>query len=90
MTASNQVSNSSQAAKISAHILGYPRIGDKRQTKFALEYYWQGKNDYSSGIAHYDLVLSQAVAFGVQPPLLQLRNMVEMTHIVRQKYATAA
>lgn len=27
------------------HILGYPRIGDKRQTKFALEKYWKGKQD---------------------------------------------
>lgn len=26
---------------MSTHILGYPRIGDKRQTKFALEKYWQ-------------------------------------------------
>lgn len=28
-----------------SHILGYPRIGDKRQTKFALEKYWAGKQD---------------------------------------------
>lgn len=30
---------------INSHILGYPRIGDKRQTKFALEKYWKGKID---------------------------------------------
>ncbi|MGT0149481.1 hypothetical protein ACT691_06610 [Vibrio metschnikovii] len=24
------------------HILGYPRIGEKRQLKFALEQYWRG------------------------------------------------
>ncbi|WP_230660753.1 5-methyltetrahydropteroyltriglutamate--homocysteine S-methyltransferase [Psychrobacter sp. I-STPA10] len=77
------------------HILGYPRIGDKRQTKFALERYWKGKQDKQATLealqavfttniqdqidaglsivttgdfAHYDLVLSQAVAFGIQPP----------------------
>jgi len=27
------------------HILGYPRIGDKRQLKFALEKYWRGEID---------------------------------------------
>lgn len=79
---------------VKSHILGYPRIGDKRQTKFALEKYWQGKIDKQSAIsatenvlrtnitdqiqaglslisigdfAHYDLVLSQSVAFGVLP-----------------------
>lgn len=78
-----------------SHILGYPRIGDKRQTKFALEKYWKGKQDkattqealagvFASNInaqldaglsfvttgdfAHYDLVLTQAVAFGITPP----------------------
>lgn len=77
------------------HILGYPRIGDKRQTKFALEKYWKGKQDKAATIeaidavfaqnindqidagldvittgdfAHYDLVLTQATAFGVVPP----------------------
>ena len=77
------------------HILGYPRIGDKRQTKFALEKYWKGKQDrtatleaiqavYNTNIqdqidagldiittgdfAHYDLVLTQATAFGIVPP----------------------
>lgn len=25
------------------HILGYPRIGDKRELKFALEQYWNGE-----------------------------------------------
>lgn len=80
---------------VPSHILGYPRIGDHRQTKFALEHYWKGKKDktdtqaalgevFTTNIqdqidagldiittgdfAHYDLVLSQAVAFGVQPP----------------------
>jgi len=80
---------------VPSHILGYPRIGDKRQTKFALEHYWKGKKDKAAtqaallevfttniqdqidagldiittgDFAHYDLVLSQAVAFGVQPP----------------------
>ncbi|WP_350559599.1 5-methyltetrahydropteroyltriglutamate--homocysteine S-methyltransferase [Psychrobacter sp. CAL346-MNA-CIBAN-0220] len=82
-------------SKVPSHILGYPRIGDKRQTKFALEHYWKGKKDKAAtqaallevfttniqdqidagldiittgDFAHYDLVLSQAVAFGVQPP----------------------
>ncbi|MBP2280269.1 5-methyltetrahydropteroyltriglutamate--homocysteine methyltransferase [Psychrobacter sp. PL19] len=83
-----------QQSKVPSHILGYPRIGDKRQTKFALEHYWKGKKDKATtqaalaevfttniqdqidagldvittgDFAHYDLVLSQAVAFGVQP-----------------------
>ena len=25
------------------HILGYPRIGEKRELKFALEKYWRGE-----------------------------------------------
>ncbi|CZF85268.1 5-methyltetrahydropteroyltriglutamate--homocysteine methyltransferase [Grimontia marina] len=25
------------------HILGYPRIGNKRELKFALEHYWKGE-----------------------------------------------
>lgn len=77
------------------HILGYPRIGDKRQTKFALEKYWKGKQDKTATLeqlqtvfdtniadqinagldvittgdfAHYDLVLTQAVSFGIVPP----------------------
>lgn len=79
---------------VPSHILGYPRIGDKRQTKFALERYWKGKQDkettrqaidqvFNTNIqhqieagldiittgdfAHYDLVLTQATAFGVCP-----------------------
>lgn len=82
-------------SRVPSHILGYPRIGDKRQTKFALEHYWKGKKDKEAtqaallevfitniqdqidaaldiittgDFAHYDLVLSQAVSFGVQPP----------------------
>lgn len=78
-----------------SHILGYPRIGDKRQTKFALEKYWAGKHDKTTAqaalqavfeqniqdqleagldiittgdFAHYDLVLTQSVAFGINPP----------------------
>ncbi len=81
-------------SRVPGHILGYPRIGDKRQTKLALEHYWKGKKDKATtqaalaevfttniqdqidagldiittgDFAHYDLVLSQAVAFGVQP-----------------------
>ena len=27
------------------HILGFPRIGDRRQLKFALEAYWRGASD---------------------------------------------
>ncbi|NCO47362.1 MAG: 5-methyltetrahydropteroyltriglutamate--homocysteine S-methyltransferase, partial [Vibrio sp.] len=27
------------------HILGYPRIGEKRELKFALEKYWRGESD---------------------------------------------
>lgn len=80
---------------LQSHILGFPRIGDKRQTKFALEKYWAGKlsreetlaalqavfttniNDQieaglstitTGDFAHYDLVLTQAVAFGIIPP----------------------
>ncbi|MCU7855199.1 MAG: hypothetical protein KZQ79_05825, partial [Candidatus Thiodiazotropha sp. (ex Lucinoma borealis)] len=30
------------------HNLGFPRIGDKRQLKFALEAYWQGNIDLSA------------------------------------------
>lgn len=79
---------------VTSHILGYPRIGDKRQTKFALEKYWKGKQDRTATLeqiqavfdtniaeqvdaglsiittgdfAHYDLVLTQAVAFGIIP-----------------------
>lgn len=79
---------------VQSHILGYPRIGSKRQSKFALERYWKGKQDkattqaalqavFDSNIkaqleaglsvvttgdfAHYDLLLAQAAAFGVQP-----------------------
>ncbi|OOR93435.1 5-methyltetrahydropteroyltriglutamate--homocysteine S-methyltransferase [Moraxella caviae] len=79
---------------LTSHILGYPRIGDKRQSKFALEKYWKGKaskadtqaalqavfddniaEQLNAGLsvittgdfAHYDLVLTQAVAFGVLP-----------------------
>jgi 5-methyltetrahydropteroyltriglutamate--homocysteine methyltransferase len=29
---------------INSHILGYPRIGAKRELKFAEELYWQGKS----------------------------------------------
>lgn len=29
------------------HILGYPRIGEKRELKFALESYWNGESDQS-------------------------------------------
>lgn len=85
----------SEHSLIPSHILGYPRIGDKRQSKFALERYWKGKQDKAAtqaalqavfntniqdqidagldivttgDFAHYDLVLTQAVAFGVCPP----------------------
>ena len=30
------------------HIIGYPRIGEKRELKFALESYWSGKSDLAS------------------------------------------
>ena len=80
---------------VQTHILGYPRIGDKRQSKFALEKYWAGKQDKQATLAqiqavfdtnindqidaglsvvttgdfaHYDLVLTQATAFGIVPP----------------------
>ncbi|WGW01591.1 5-methyltetrahydropteroyltriglutamate--homocysteine S-methyltransferase [Vibrio sp. YMD68] len=33
------------AATITTHILGYPRIGEKRELKFALEQYWRGEID---------------------------------------------
>lgn len=79
---------------IHTHILGYPRIGDKRQCKFALEKYWKGsistaevqqvrqsvfaeniQAQVDAGLsvitlgdyAAYDLMLTQSVAFGVQP-----------------------
>lgn len=31
-----------------AHILGFPRIGAKRELKFAQEQYWQGKIDQTT------------------------------------------
>lgn len=31
-----------------AHILGYPRIGEKRELKFALESYWRGESSLES------------------------------------------
>ncbi|MEK6173296.1 hypothetical protein WI666_06535 [Vibrio cholerae] len=30
------------------HILGYPRIGEKRELKFALEKYWRGEIDQAA------------------------------------------
>ncbi|MGC9492497.1 5-methyltetrahydropteroyltriglutamate--homocysteine S-methyltransferase [Vibrio genomosp. F10] len=33
------------AATTTTHILGYPRIGEKRELKFALEQYWRGEID---------------------------------------------
>lgn len=30
---------------MSSHIVGYPRIGPKRELKFALESFWDGKTD---------------------------------------------
>ncbi len=32
---------------MTAHNLGYPRIGDKRQLKFALESYWKGEKTFA-------------------------------------------
>lgn len=91
-------------SQVTSHILGYPRIGDKRQTKFALEKYWKGKQDriatleaiqavFNTNIndqidadlcvittgdfAHYDLVLSQAVAFGIIPERFEGANTLD-------------
>ncbi|MGC9459478.1 5-methyltetrahydropteroyltriglutamate--homocysteine S-methyltransferase [Vibrio genomosp. F10] len=36
------------AATTTTHILGYPRIGEKRELKFALEQYWRGEIDQKS------------------------------------------
>ncbi|MCU7860679.1 MAG: 5-methyltetrahydropteroyltriglutamate--homocysteine S-methyltransferase, partial [Candidatus Thiodiazotropha sp. (ex Lucinoma kastoroae)] len=33
---------------VTTHNLGFPRIGSKRQLKFALEAYWQGDIDQSA------------------------------------------
>lgn len=33
---------------VTTHSLGYPRIGKQRELKFALEAYWQGKQDVSA------------------------------------------
>ena len=32
---------------MSSYIVGFPRIGEKRELKFALESYWAGKSDFS-------------------------------------------
>jgi len=32
---------------MSSYIVGFPRIGEKRELKFALEKYWSGKTDFS-------------------------------------------
>lgn len=99
------MTTANQTSQIPSHILGYPRIGDKRQTKFALERYWKGKQDKATAqaaiqavfdtniqdqidanldiittgdFAHYDLVLSQAVAFGVCPPRFKGAETLEI------------
>ncbi|MFC0820288.1 5-methyltetrahydropteroyltriglutamate--homocysteine S-methyltransferase [Moraxella marmotae] len=41
-----------------SHILGYPRIGDRRQTKFALEKYWKGKQDKAETLAQIEAVFT--------------------------------
>ncbi|HEY9447096.1 MAG TPA: hypothetical protein VIQ62_08480, partial [Burkholderiales bacterium] len=37
---------------ITTHILGYPRIGARRELKFALEAYWRGEanEEYLEGV----------------------------------------
>lgn len=30
------------------YVIGFPRIGEKRELKFALENYWSGNTDFSS------------------------------------------
>ncbi len=32
---------------MSSYVVGFPRIGEKRELKFALERYWSGKSDFS-------------------------------------------
>ncbi len=32
---------------MSSYVVGFPRIGEKRELKFALESYWSGKSDFS-------------------------------------------
>ncbi|OOS05145.1 methionine synthase (B12-independent) [Moraxella cuniculi DSM 21768] len=44
-----------------SHILGYPRIGDKRQTKFALEKYWKGKQDKASTLEQIQAVFNSNI-----------------------------
>lgn len=44
------------------HILGYPRIGDKRQTKFALEKYWKGKQDKTATLEQLQAVFDTNIA----------------------------
>ncbi|MCL9775911.1 5-methyltetrahydropteroyltriglutamate--homocysteine S-methyltransferase [Vibrio methylphosphonaticus] len=47
------------------HILGYPRVGEKRELKFALEQYWKGESDVkelqqvAAGIRKKNWVLQQ-------------------------------
>ena len=36
---------------LTTHVLGYPRIGAKRELKFALEKYWQGNSSQAELIA---------------------------------------
>ena len=35
------VNNLVNESKVKAHILGYPRMGEKRELKFALEAFWR-------------------------------------------------
>ena len=54
-----------------AHILGYPRMGEKRELKFALEAYWKGEASaaelQASGrelrAAHWDKQKQAGLAF---------------------------
>ncbi|MBD3839428.1 MAG: 5-methyltetrahydropteroyltriglutamate--homocysteine S-methyltransferase, partial [Epsilonproteobacteria bacterium] len=33
---------------IETYVIGFPRIGEKRELKFALEEFWAGKSDFST------------------------------------------
>jgi 5-methyltetrahydropteroyltriglutamate--homocysteine methyltransferase len=44
------------------HNLGFPRIGEKRELKFALEKYWRKDIDESELLAEVELVKQQRLA----------------------------
>ncbi|WP_051516536.1 5-methyltetrahydropteroyltriglutamate--homocysteine S-methyltransferase [Herbaspirillum sp. RV1423] len=41
----SQIAQTAQAERVSAHVLGFPRIGAQRELKFAMESFWKGQTD---------------------------------------------